>query len=129
MRLRFFNSQQNQPRNAFVYETDFLQSPTPNYILDLEVQWTNADYDETNEWLSIYGGTMGPEALQVDVWNDTDWVTVLTDLEIGWNSVNVSSYLTSSTFKIRFRDTLQTDDLTQDSWEIDATFLHVWTAE
>jgi nicotinamide mononucleotide adenylyltransferase len=129
MRFRFFNTNPSavQRRIAYVYEADFLRSPTIRYRLDLEVQWTSADYDETDEWLSIYGGTMGPEALQVDVWNDTDWVTVLTDLETGWNSVNVSSYLTSSTFKIRFRDTLQTDDLTQDSWEIDATFLRVWT--
>lgn len=27
---------------------------SPNYELDLEVQWTNADYDETNEELAIY---------------------------------------------------------------------------
>jgi len=33
----------------------------PNYELDLEVQWTNADFDETNEWLAIY----------VDKWNNT----------------------------------------------------------
>jgi len=27
---------------------------SPNYELDLEVQWTNVDYDETNEELAIY---------------------------------------------------------------------------
>jgi len=30
------------------------ETGTPNYELDLEVQWTNADYDETNEELAIY---------------------------------------------------------------------------
>lgn len=126
MRFRFFNDHAFQARMAYVYEADFLLSETV-WEMDLEVQWTNADYDETNEWLSIYGGTMGSEDLRVDVWNDTGWVTVLTDLGSGWNSVDVSSYLTSSTFKIRFRDTMRTGDITQDSWEIDTSFLLVWT--
>ncbi|MCW3984869.1 MAG: hypothetical protein NWE91_00410 [Candidatus Bathyarchaeota archaeon] len=96
-----------------------------NYQLNLEVQWTTAEYDEANEWLSIYGGTMGSEDILVDVWNGTAWNNVFTDLSSGWNSVDVSSYLTSSTFTIRFRSI---GDATQaDEWEIDATFLHAWT--
>ena len=96
-----------------------------NYELDLEVQWTIADYDEANEWLCIYcGGTMGAEDIRVDVWNGSDWITVFDDLASGWNSVDVSSYLISPTFKIRFR---ASGDATQHNWEIDATFLHVWT--
>jgi len=128
MRFRFLNTRPAAPqrRMAYVYEADFLPS-IPNYALDLEVQWTGVDYDETYEWLSIYCGTMGSEDIYVDVWNGTDWVTVLTDLESGWNSVDVSPYLVSSTFKIRFRDTIRAGDAVQDSWEIDATFLHVWS--
>ena len=98
-----------------------------NSELNLEVQWTNADYDETYEWLCIHGGTMGSEDILVDVWNGTDWITVFGDLASGWNSVDVSAYLISSTFKIRFRGGIETGDFTQDSWEIDAAFLYVWS--
>jgi hypothetical protein len=36
--------------------------------------------------------------------------------------------LTSSSFTIRFKGGTETDDANQDSWEIDATLLHVWTS-
>ena len=126
MRFRFHNTDPTQKRMAYVYEADFLQSgSSANYELDLEVQWTDVDYDETNEWLCIYGGTMGSEEILVDVWNGSAWINVFTDLSSGWNSVDVSSYLDSPTFTIRIYT--ETGDAIQDSWEIDATFLHVWT--
>jgi len=96
-----------------------------NYELDLEVQWINVDHDEENEWLCIYCAKNGTEPISVDVWNGTAWENVLTGLSSGWNSVDVSSYLVSSTFTIRFRsigDAVEADD-----WEIDATFLYVWS--
>jgi hypothetical protein len=101
--------------------------PDPNYELDLEVQWTNANYDEAYKWLCIYGGTMGIENISVYVWSGTDWIRVLEYLERGWNNADVSSYLTSSTFKIRFTGGTETGDVTEDEWEIDATFLHTWS--
>jgi len=67
------------------------------------------------------------EDLQVDVWNDTAWQNLFTNLTNGWNNVSVSSYLISSTFTIRFKGGNETVDITQDSWYIDATLLHVWT--
>jgi len=97
-----------------------------NYELDLEVQWTNVDYDEPNEELCIYGGTMGAENITVDAWNGSDWENVLTYLNSGWNNVSVSSYLTSSNFTVRFKGGNETSDTTQDSWNIDATLLHLW---
>ena len=98
-----------------------------NYELDLEVQWTNADFNQTNEYLCLYGGTMGAEDIRVDVWNGSSWTNLFTDLSTGWNNVTVSSYLTSSTFTIRFKGSDETGDTTQDSWNIDATLLNVWT--
>jgi hypothetical protein len=96
-----------------------------NYEIDLEVQWTNVDYSETNEELCIYGGTMGSENLQVDVWTGASWQNVIPNLNNGWNNYTVSSYLTSSTFTIRFKGSNETADSIQDSWDIDATLLHV----
>jgi len=100
-----------------------------NCALDLEVQWTGVDYNEANEELCIYGGTMGSENIGVDVWNGAAWQNLFTDLASGWNNVSVSSYLDSSTFTIRFKDGNESGDTIQDSWNIDATLLHVWSNE
>ena len=100
-----------------------------HYELDLEVQWTNTYYNGTNEELCIYGGTMGSEDIQVDVWNGSTWENLFTDLSSGWNNVSVSSYLDSTTFTIRFKGNEETSDTIQDNWKIDATLLHVWPTE
>ena len=98
-----------------------------NYEADLEVQWTNVDFDETNEELCIYGGVMGSESLRVDVWNGSSWQNIIASLNSGWNNVTVSAYLVSSTITIRFNGSIETADGTQDNWAIDTTLLHVWT--
>jgi hypothetical protein len=99
------------------------------YQLDLEVQWTNAAYTRTNETLCIKTGTFsGSEDIQVKIWNSTgsswNWVMNLTASQ--WNNVSVTSYLASSTFTVQFLGGTETGDTSQDSWNIDATFLHVW---
>jgi len=112
------------------WEASIYASYTPtNYELDLEVQWISVDFDETNEELCIYGGTMGSENITVDVWNSTAWKNLFTDLSSGWNNVSVSSYLKSSTFTIRFKGGTETGDTNQNSWNIDVTLLHVWSDE
>jgi hypothetical protein len=68
---------------------------------------------------------MGAEDISVDVWDGVSWQNLFTDLTTGWNNVTVSSYLTSSTFTIRFKGATETDDATQDSWNIDVALLHV----
>ena len=113
--------------HAWVDLVSVILEPQNSYELNIEEQWTNVDYTQTNEWLSIYGGAMGSEPLAVDVWDGGGWTNLITSLQSGWNSFDVSSYLTSSTFKIRFRDEGLLDDTTQDSWEIDTIFLNVWT--
>jgi len=100
-----------------------------NYELDLEVQWTNANYGEENEELCIYGGTMDAENLRVDVRNGSKWENLFNDLSSGWNNISVSSYLTSSNFTIRFKGGNETGDTAQDSWNIDAALLHIWTTD
>jgi hypothetical protein len=118
---------------AGTYEVDCarlkVNYTNPNYELDLEVQWTNADYDEANEQLCIFGGTMGAENITVDVWNGTGWENLRSYLNSGWNNVSVTSYLTTSNFTIRFKGSNETGDTTQTTWDIDATLLHVWTGQ
>ncbi|MFQ5831715.1 MAG: hypothetical protein ACE5H4_03340 [Candidatus Thorarchaeota archaeon] len=104
-------------------------APT-NYMLDLEVGWTAADFDETNEELCIYpvtGGGWPSEDIKVDVWNGA-WTNVIADLTPDqWNNVSISNYLAGITFEIRFLGGTETSDTTQDTWEIDAVLLHTWT--
>lgn len=98
-----------------------------NYQIDLEVKWTNVDYDETNEYLCIYGGTMGSENITVDAWNGSAWQNLFNDLASGWNNVSISSYLTSVNSTIRFKGSNEANDTLQDTWNIDAALLHTWT--
>ncbi|PVX24473.1 MAG: hypothetical protein CW691_07530 [Candidatus Bathyarchaeum sp.] len=128
MRFRFHNDHPNQYRWVIFYETDFLQSKS-NYELDLEVQWTKVNHSETNEELCIYCGKMGLEDLQVDVWTGSTWETVFKELSTGWNNASISSYLESSIFTIRFKGVSEANDSIQDSWNIDAALLHVWSQE
>jgi len=102
------------------------------YLLDLEVQWTNADYTQPNAELCIKTGALsGSENIQVKVWNNTGsswhWIMNLTASQ--WNNVSITSYLTSNTFTVQFLGGTETGDTTQDSWNIDATLLHVWTVD
>jgi hypothetical protein len=100
-----------------------------NYNLDLEVQWTDANYTRTNEELCIRTGTTDTEDIEVYVWNATgsSWHKVFDDLVANaWNNVSVSTYLTDSNFTVRFTGTNKTGDATQSSWEIDASLLHMW---
>jgi hypothetical protein len=107
-----------------------------NYELDLEEQWTTADYSEANEYLCIYTGLLSPENptenLNVDVRNGSAWATLMTlnsaDSNM-WKNVSVSTYLTNSTFTIRFKGGNETNDAVQHSWNVDATLLHVWFNE
>jgi len=101
-----------------------------DYELDLEVGWTGADYDEMNEYLCIRpvtGGGWPDEDIKVDVWNGA-WTTVFTDLTPDiWNNISISAHLIDTTFEIRFVGGFEDLDPNQDTWEIDAVLLHVWT--
>jgi hypothetical protein len=96
-----------------------------SYQLDLEEQWINVNYTDTNQDLCIKAGSLGSENLKVDAWNGGAWVNVatLTSLVNGWKNVSVAPYITSSTFTIRFRGASDGLDSVQDSWEIDAVLL------
>ena len=101
-----------------------------NYELDLEEQFTSADYSRTKEELCIRMGAMNGETLSVQWWNATgsSWLTIIASLTANdWNNVSVTSYLTSATFTIRYKGGTETGDTNQDSWQIDAALLHVWT--
>ena len=97
-----------------------------NYVLALEEQWTNVNY--TNAQLCIKTGSFsGTETLEIDAWNGSTWIGIMGSLNAtNWNNVTVSAYLTTANFTIRFKDTNQTFDTVQNTWQIDAALLTVW---
>jgi len=109
----------------------YVEYETINYELDLEVQWTTAKYDETNEYLCIRTGSTnwGAEDIQVDVWTGS-WTSIISDLTANtWNNISISSYLTSSTLTIRFKGGTESNDTNKDSWDIECSLIHVWSHE
>jgi len=100
---------------------------TNYYGLDIEEQWTNVNYWATTKSLDIFTGPFSSptDTLSVQCWNSTNgsWSPLISSLNpSSWNNVSVTTYLTGSTFTIRFLSGTQTD-LVQNSWQIDATVL------
>jgi len=99
-----------------------------NYELDLEFQWTTADFAQTNEYLCIKTGIMNGEALEVDVRNGGSWITIIASLTTNlWNNISIGTYLTSDTITFRFLGGTESSDPTQSSWQIDCAIIHVWS--
>jgi len=131
MRFYRYRNSGNGNTQFYVYEAQAVNAtwtPPANYRLDLEEQWTNVNYGASNESLDIFTGPFsGPaETLSVQCWNtaSSSWSTVISSLNANsWNNVSVTTYLTGSTFTIRFLDGTQTGDSVQNSWQIDAALL------
>jgi hypothetical protein len=104
---------------------------TPNYQLNIEEQFTGVDYDEINEWLCIYTGTLSSdERLLVYVSTEpAPLMTLSAANSSSWNNVSVSSYLSSTTLTIRFEAENEVGDTIQSSWQIDCVLLHTWSLE
>jgi hypothetical protein len=100
---------------------------TYSYELDLEAQWTAASFDNNNEYLCIYVGTTDAEDIVIEVWNGGGWINIYSDLQSNsWNNITVKTWLTSSTFTIRFRGGQEIGDSIESQWSIDAALLHTW---
>ena len=67
------------------------------------------------------------ESIGVDVWTGSEWQNVIAALSNGWNNATITSYLSSSTLTIRFKGNSESNDLTQESWNIDSAVIHTWT--
>jgi hypothetical protein len=118
----------NGPPDSVDMATDEVWGEVSTYAqeLDLEVQFTDVNYDLDNEELCIYAGSIADEDLQVDVWHNSSWNNLFPSLSSGWNNASVSSYLESPTFTIRFKETEVAGDSVQSSWNIDVALLNLW---
>ncbi len=134
IRFRFHNSDANKATKTYLHETDFLSTASVNYQIDLEVQWTTADHNQTEQELCIRTGfsNWGSEELRVDVWNisSSSWDTLINDLNSNdWNNISISDYVNSSTLTIRFKAGSEINDQNPDSWDIECSLIHTWSTE
>jgi len=102
---------------------------TYNYKLDIEIQWTAANYTQDFEELCIYAGNLATESIRIDIWTGAVWSYIATLNANSWNNISIGTWLTSATLTIRFRGDLEVSDTTQSSWEIDCSLLHTWDNE
>jgi hypothetical protein len=124
-KIRWVISSARSGEKAFVdYVLVKMGLQSYSYELDLEVFWNNLPQTD-NEWLTLYGNN-STESLQIDIWDGSIWVNVIPSMNSGWNNVNVSQFHTSSSFCIRFKDTIQVSDTIRNSWGIDFLALHLW---
>jgi len=103
----------------------------PNYKLNLEIQWQNADFDEQNEEVCIATGTFsGTEDIKIYEWDisGSQWYLVGTLAANQWNNFTIS-YLTSSNYYIKYEGASESGDTAQDTWQIDAALINCYTSE
>jgi len=101
---------------------------TSNHEIDFEYQWTNADFDKENEEICIYVGShTGSENLNVNYWTGSSWSYLGSITGIGWTNLTANG-LTSSTYTIQLIGATESDDTSQDNWDIDVIMLHNWNS-
>jgi hypothetical protein len=110
---------------SFNLNLDLIQySPqTPNYAVNLQEQWLNVNATNLRQDLCIKTGTMGSEPLLVQVWHSGIWQNLTTLMPNYFNNASLAQYIDSSTLTIRFVDSNNATDPTQDSWNIDSVYL------
>ena len=128
-RIEFYTTELGVPQDVYVDDVN-VNKTIVNYELDLEVQWTSVDFDETYVELCVKTGTFsGSEDIMVYAWNvsTSDWHFLYNLTASSWNNVSVTDWLNNENFTARFLGGNESSDTNQDSWNIDATLLHVWT--
>jgi hypothetical protein len=62
----------------------------------------------------------------VNYWTGSAWSSLGTITGTGWSNFTATTGLTSSTYTIQLKGALESSDLSQDSWNIDAVMLRTW---
>jgi|GEM_PF-1404211 len=98
-----------------------------NYNIDLEYQWTTANYLDASKSVCLYVSShpTGTENLQVYYRSGTSWTSLGTITTTGWNNFTAAG-LTSGIYTIRLLGVSESSDTIQDTWTIDCIFLHTY---
>lgn len=93
------------------------------YKLDMEYQWTTANYTAPIRNLCFYQTShTGSENLVVYYWTGAVWTSIGNITSTGWTNITATG-LSSATYTIRLRGQHETSDITQDTWYLDCILL------
>lgn len=93
------------------------------YKLDMEYQWTTANYTAPIRNLCFYQTShTGSENLVVYYWTGAVWTSIGNITSTGWTNMTATG-LSSATYTIRLRGQHETSDITQDTWYLDCILL------
>ena len=117
-----FGSQQNGPDSLYDTLTE-QDSGLGSYAINLEEQWLNVNATNLRQDLCIKTGTMGSEPLIVQVLHVGSWENLMTLVPNYFNNVSLAPYISSPNLNIRFIGSNETNDTTQDTWNIDSVYI------
>ena len=129
-KIRIIGATESGDTSQDTWNIDYiaLRTYTANYQLNVKFDWTNADYGATTKTLSVYVGShTGSEALSIQYWNGNSWQSLGTLSSTGWTNVTALG-MTGSNYTIRFVETSESSDSSQDRWSIDCILLHTSTS-
>lgn len=103
------------------------RTSTMNYRLDVEYNWSTAHFSEQTKELCFYvqRHTGGIENLMVKYRTGSTWNWLGNITTVGWTNLTAIG-LTSGTYTIRLNGSKATNDVVQDTWNIDCIFLHTY---
>jgi len=123
-------------QNTWVIECNLIHtwSVGVNYELDLEEQFSSANFSRTSVELCVRMGAYNTtENLRLDYWNASTsaWIVAVATLTTNvWNNVSVKTYTSNAsvTFTVRFVGVTESGDTEHSAWDKDACLLHTWDA-
>ena len=116
------NNNDGSGSDSYSFTTNVPFINTENYELDIEIQFTDIDISKNYEEICILLGSASGEHLDVHIWNSDSWDILATDLvQNQWN--NITRSITEESITLKFLGSLETNDLVQDTWEIDCALL------
>jgi hypothetical protein len=115
-------------QNSWTIDCMFLHTwNNSDYQIDFEYQFTDVNYSLDYEKLCIYVTShTGTETLNINYWDGDSWESLGDITGTGWKNVTATG-LTSSTYTIQLKGTIETSDQEQDDWSIDCIYLHTWS--
>jgi hypothetical protein len=123
-------------QNTWIIECNLIHtwSVGVNYELDLEEQFTTANFSRTSVELCVRMGAYNTtENIRLDYWNASAsaWIIAAATLTTNiWNNVSVKTYTSNAsvTFTIRLVGVTESGDTERSAWDKDACLLHTWDA-
>ncbi len=108
-------------------QLNITRTATINNQIDLEYQWTKANFSDTTEYICFYVAShpTGTENLGIYYRDGSSWTALGTITSTGWNNFTATG-LISGIYTVRLLGASESGDTTQDTWTIDCIFLNTY---